>query len=103
VTIKKCHMVRAAKNRTEGRNLSDLGMQFKDHTDMTLPRADPGLRFFVEGSGFKSKSVKQLIGDEFKFILNDYPNICRFAVSSDDVRTVKLRIYKVFQEKVNKV
>jgi len=63
---------------------------------MVVPEQDSGLRLFVEGSGFACKSTKQLIGDEFKFILNDYPDVCKNAVASTDVKIVKLRIYKVY-------
>ena len=62
---------------------------------------DVTLRLFLEGSGFRRRSTKQLFGEEFKFILNDYPNVCKNAVTSSEVRTVKLRIYKVFHQVKN--
>ena len=54
------------------------------------------MRHFAEGSGFKRQAIKQLFGDEFKFVLNDYPDVCKFALAPSDLRTVKLRVYKVF-------
>ena len=56
------------------------------------------MRHFAEGSGFKRQAIKQLFGDEFKFVLNDYPDVCKFALGQSDLRTVKLRIYKVFTQ-----
>ncbi len=44
------------------------------------------------------KKTKQFFGDEFKFVLNDYPDVCKFALHQSDVKTVKLRIYKVFEQ-----
>ena len=69
---------------------------YRDETDTSTPKEDEGLRLFVEGSGFKRATIKQVFGEEFKFILNDYPDVCKAAVLSSEVRTVKLRIYKVF-------
>lgn len=56
------------------------------------------MRLFLEGSGFRRRSTKQLFGEEFKFILNDYPSVCKNAVVDGEVRTVKLRIYKIFHQ-----
>ena len=72
--------------------------KFNNGTDPSRPQEDPGLKIFVEGSGFARGASKQVIGDEFKFILNNYPEICKFAVTDSEVRTVKLRIYKVFKQ-----
>jgi len=97
VTIKKCHVLKAAQKATRGQHLTDFTVYGRDPHDVTVPQVNPGLRFFIEGSGFRAKSTKKLVGDEFKFVLNDYPDICKFAVGGSDLRTVKLRIYKVYQ------
>ena len=68
-----------------------------------MPQIDAGLLQFTKGSGFEQHAVKQLVGDEFKFVLNDYPDICKFAVASDQFRTAKLRIYKVYTQKQDDV
>ena len=46
-------------------------------------------------------SRKQLYGDEFKFILNDYPDIMMSSAAPNEIKTVKLRIYKVFEPRIN--
>ena len=46
-------------------------------------------------------SRKQLYGDEFKFILNDYPDIMMSSTAPTEIKTVKLRIYKVFEPRMN--
>ena len=42
-----------------------------------------------------------LIGDEFKFVLNDFPDVYvgRNAVAPTATKTVKMRIYKIYVQK----
>ena len=90
--------MKAAKGKGSlGQHLTDVGQQ-RDNYTQSVPKENEGLRHFAEGSGFKRQAIKQLFGDEFKFVLNDYPDVCKFALGQSDLRTVKLRIYKVFTQ-----
>lgn len=99
MTIKKCHSLRGSKQTNQGKFLTELQNNYNQQEQSNSKLVeDSTLRLFLEGSGFRRRSTKQLFGDEFKFILNDYPNVCKNAVTESEVRTVKLRIYKVFRQ-----
>ena len=97
MNIKQIRVLKAAKSSSRGELLTEQALN--ERRDGNMPQMDSGLLQFTKGSGFEQHAVKQLVGDEFKFVLNDYPDICKFAVASDQFRTAKLRIYKVYTQK----
>ena len=102
ITIKQCHTLKQAF--TQSAFDSEATQESNNHfSDINKHRSS--LQQFVESSGFKKTHdakgrptpVKQTVGEEFKFVLNQYPDVVSHSRKISQTGTVKLKIYKVYE------